>query len=240
MRVYIAGAGKLASELRDGLPPQAGREVLPWPGDPAGALTDALPHALAKTPADNAPTVVVHAGSGRELPAITAFCARTGAVLVELSTGSALEHTEAGFPIVLCPNTNILMLKFMAMLARSGSLFQGCAVQLTESHQAGKTSVPGTAVAMAEALGLPAAHIVSVRAPAEQMGRLGIPEAQLARHAFHRIQIEDGACALTLETRVQGDAPYAAGVGQILDAIAQHPLAARTYAINEFIELGWL
>ncbi|MDI9690464.1 hypothetical protein QM326_38275, partial [Burkholderia cenocepacia] len=65
--------------------------------------------------------------------------------LVELSTGSDLETGTYGFPVVLCPNTNILMLKFMSMLETSGHLFRDCDISVTESHQAGKTSVPGTA-----------------------------------------------------------------------------------------------
>ncbi|MFP3617023.1 dihydrodipicolinate reductase, partial [Paraburkholderia sp. SIMBA_050] len=39
----------------------------------------------------DAQSIVVHAGSGRELPAAIAFCQATGSPLVELSTGSDLE-----------------------------------------------------------------------------------------------------------------------------------------------------
>lgn len=232
MQVYIAGTGKLANELIAQLPPNPALTVARWPaetGENSGTHSKA-----------NEPAIVVHAGSGRELAAISDFCARSGSTLVELSTGSALAGSQPAFPVVLCPNTNILMLKFMAMLARSGSFFAGNDIRLVESHQAGKTSVPGTAVAMADALGLAAADIVSVRNPAQQAGELGIPEQNLGRHAFHRIDITDGTCSLRLETRVVGDAPYASGVGQILEAVRQHPLQARLYDINEFIENGWL
>ncbi|KAB2963532.1 dihydrodipicolinate reductase [Zoogloea sp.] len=226
MQVFIAGTGKLATELLDALTPNGGYALAPWPGEAAA----------------EARAIVVHAGSGRELDGISRFCQRTRSVLVELATGSSLEAAgaQAGFPIVLCPNTNILMLKFMGMLERSGALFKGSQIRITESHQASKTSVPGTAVAMAHALGVAAAEILSVRDSARQEQDLGIPPAHLGRHAFHRIEIQDGPCAISMETRVYGDSPYASGVDQIIRAIQQRELEKRLYSINEFIENGWV
>lgn len=226
MQVFIAGTGKLATELLDTLTPNGGYLVSPWPAE-AGA---------------EGPAIVVHAGSGREIDAIAAFCQRSASVLVELATGSTLEAAgaPAGFPIVLCPNTNILMLKFMCMLERSGPLFAGSQIRVTESHQASKTSVPGTAVAMAQSLGVAPSAIVSVRDRSQQQQDLGIPPAHLGRHAFHRIEIQDGPCAIAMETRVYGDSPYASGVDQIIRAIQQRALEKRLYSINEFIENGWV
>lgn len=224
MHVYIAGTGKLATELLAKLNSTAAITISAWAGE--------------RTPESRA--IVVHAGSGREIDGIASFCQRTSSVLVELATGSALEGAPATFPVVLCPNTNILMLKFMAMLERSGSLFTGSDIRLTESHQSAKTSVPGTAVAMANALGLAPAAITSVRDAAQQVAACGIPPAHLGRHAFHRIEITDGPCTIAMETRVYGDSPYASGVQQIISAIQQRELQARLYSINEFIEAGWL
>lgn len=221
----VAGAGKLAHEVRVGL------------GASAGQWTDR--HALPERAVDRV-TAVVHAGSGRELPEIVAFCRGRGAVLIELSTGTDVAALAQGMPVVICPNANILMLKFMAMLARSGHWFKDCRIAVTESHQANKTSVPGTAVAMAEALGVDPLAIVSVRDPAVQTGQLGLAPQDLARHAFHRIEIDDGACAITLETRVQGNTPYADGVRRIIGAALSHPLERRPYGVIEFIDNGWL
>ncbi|MBS0353653.1 MAG: hypothetical protein JSR83_07090 [Proteobacteria bacterium] len=120
---------------------------------------------------------------------MSAFCEETVSPLIELSTGSDVEDGEFGFPVVLCPNANILMLKFMAMQEASGQLFQSYKIELVESHQALKTSVPGTAVSMVHALGLAPEAIQSVRKPSVQHDTLHIPENQLARHAFHRICI---------------------------------------------------
>jgi len=224
MQVIIVGAGKLAKELLGSLELDTRHQVVSWEERaPVGGQA-----------------IVVHAGSGRELATVGAFCEETASPLIELSTGSAIEDGEFAFPVVLCPNTNILMLKFMAMLEVSGPLFRGYGIELVESHQASKTSVPGTAVSIAHALGLAPEAIQSVRKPSVQHDTLHIPENQLARHAFHRIRIEDGACSVQMETRVYGDTPYASGVARIVEAVHAHPLENRVYPVMEFITRGWL
>jgi len=224
MQVIVVGSGKLAKELLGALPAHGEAQVLPWAG--AGLRAEK--------------SVALHAGSGRELEAVCAFCESTHSPLVELATGSGLEGRAVGFPVVLCPNTNILMLKFMAMLERSGPLFRGYRTGLTESHQAQKTSVPGTAVGMAQALGLAPGDIRSVRDAGVQRDVLQIPREHLARHAYHRVLIEDGACSVTLESRVYGDAPYAEGVAHIVAAVRARPLENRCYSIMEFIDNAWV
>lgn len=220
MQVFIVGTGKLAAELLSAL--QA-RQVLPW--------ADSVP---AKDKA-----IVVHAGSGRQLGEVISWCRQSRSVLVELATGSALQDAS-GFPVVVCPNTNILMLKFMSMLAKGGHLFAGYKIELTESHQATKMSTPGTAVDIAQALGLESSDIRSVRDTAQQVNELQIPAEHLDRHAFHRVLIEDGTCSIAMETRVYGAAPYADGVARIIDAICSNALENRVYPINDFVENGWL
>lgn len=218
--LLIAGSGKLARELLLGLAPDAE----PWSerADP-GAVR-----------------AVVHAGSGRELPEILRFCRERALPLIELSTGTGIADLADGVPVVVCANANLLMLKFMGMLARSGPWFRGETVRVTESHQAGKTSVPGTAVAIAASLGMSPEAIVSVRDPVRQSADLGIPAADLGRHAFHRIEIGEGDCRLRLETLVTGDSPYAEGVRRIAEAVLAHPLEPRCHDVVEFIDKGWL
>jgi 4-hydroxy-tetrahydrodipicolinate reductase len=220
--LLIAGRGKLSRELLAGL----GSQARAWSegSDPPGA----------------AQQVVVHAGSGRELPAVVEFCRARSLPLVELSTGTAIHELAPDMTVVVCPNANLLMLKFMTMLERSGGWFKDARVRLVESHQAGKTSVPGTAVAMAQALGLDPVRIDSVRDPAVQSRLLGIAAEDLPRHAFHRIEIEDGPCTITLETRMRGDEPYVDGVRSIATVAATRMLEPRTYRVTEFVENGWL
>jgi 4-hydroxy-tetrahydrodipicolinate reductase len=224
MQIIIAGTGKLATELRSALKIEGFAPAISWADK--GAQPDK--------------SIVVHAGSGRELQAIAAYCEATRSPLVELATGSAIESMPIACPVVLCPNTNILMLKFMSMLEHSGPLFRGYDIKLTESHQASKTSVPGTAVHMASSLGLSSHDIQSVRDIGIQTADLQIPEPDLARHAFHRVLIQDGSCSVKLETRVYGEAPYAHGVAQIVTAVATHELENRVYSVMEFIHNGWL
>ena len=224
MHVYIAGTGKLATELLEKLEPHNELVIRRW--------SDAVE--------TNARSIVVHAGSGREVDSIAEFCARTTSALVELATGSTLEGAKSTFPLVLCPNTNILMLKFMSMLERSGSMFTGYKIRVIESHQAAKTSVPGTAVQMAASLGVSTSEISSVRQPSQQEKELKIPHEHLARHAFHRIDVQDGPCTISMETRVYGDSPYASGVQKIIEAISQRELQPRIYSIIEFVENGWV
>ena len=224
MQVFIVGTGKLAIELLEAMGADPASEVIPW----------------ASKGENQGPAIVVHAGSGRELNAVVAYCQATRSTLVELATGSEAETASQGFPVVVCPNTNILMLKFMHMLEQSGHLFSGYPITLTESHQQQKTSVPGTAVAMAQALGLDSTAVRSVRDPQVQVDALKIPTEHLARHAYHQIVIEDPVCSITLETRVYGTSPYADGVARIITAIRAHALEDRTYPIGEFVERGWV
>ena len=218
--LLIAGSGRLARELLTGLAPEARA----WSERSLAAPARA----------------VVHAGSGRELPEILRFCREHSLPLIELSTGTGVAELADGVPVVVCPNANLLMLKFMAMLARCGPWFRGESVRLTESHQSAKTSVPGTAVAMAASLGLSPEAIVSVRDPALQASGLGISSTDLGRHAFHRIEIGEGDCRLRLETLVTGGAPYAEGVRRIVEAALAHPLEPRCHDVVEFIDKGWL
>ena len=224
MQIQIVGSGKLATELLTQLSLAVPYMVHRW--------------SSASTTED--PSVVVHAGSGRELEEVIDYCRKTNSALVELSTGSRLQIVSPAFPVVLCPNTNILMLKFMNMLTRSGKLFKGYHLEVTESHQAEKRSAPGTAIAIAQSLGISANEVVSVRDPEVQQTVLGIPAEHLARHAMHTILIEDGTCRILLETRVYGASPYADGVAKIVAAVAAHHLENRVYAIDEFIEYGWV
>ena len=224
MQVLVVGSGKLASELLDGLSLPAPFYMCRWP-DPRKTCSRAI---------------VVHAGSGRQLGEVAAYCRETHSVLVELATGSKIEGAAPGFPVVLCPNTNILMLKFMNMLAKCGKMFNGCRIELTESHQAQKHSTPGTAIAMARSLGLAEQAVISVRDRDQQLSMLHIPPEHLDRHALHSIQIDDGACRVQLETRVYGSSPYADGVSKIVSAAAMRELENRVYAVDEFVERGWI
>lgn len=223
-QVIIAGKGKLATELFDSLEIPELLTKCSWKNNETNSIR----------------SIIVHAGSGRELPEIVSFCKKTNSTLIELSTGSVLEGEQQSFPIVMCPNTNILMLKFMNMIAKSGHLFSGCEIEIMESHQSSKKSTPGTAVAIAQSLSVNPNLIKSVRDPEDQKNLLNIEEKHLHRHAFHSIRLVDGPCQVVLESRVFGESPYASGVSKIINATFFNVLENRTYSINEYIENGWV
>ena len=224
MHVVVVGAGKLASELIDHLP-----GLLPYPVDRWSDRGRA-----------GGKVVVVHAGSGREMPDVIAYCRERGCTLIELATGSVLETEGVAFPRVLCPNTNVLVLKFMNMLEKSAAGFREYAVSIVESHQSTKTSVPGTAVSMARALGVPDGDVASVRDPREQASRFHIPAEHLDRHAFHRVVIQDDCCEIMMEVRVLGASPYVNGVARIVEAALARELENRAYTALDFVEAGWI
>jgi len=146
--VYIIGSGKLANELLKGLDFNQEYKVFAWADRNNNEAEIAI---------------VVHAGSGRELNEAVSYCKQTGSTLIELSTDIDYKQDYLDIPVVLCPNTNILMLKFMNMIEKSGQNFSQYQISIIESHQANKTSVPGTAVAMAKSLSMQDDAIESVR-----------------------------------------------------------------------------
>lgn len=225
IQVLIVGSGKLANELLENLNSSSIRSVLPW------AQRDTI---------WNGCRIIVHAGSGREIENVVTFCSLHHLVLVELSTTGDLENVNPEFPIVICPNTNILMLKFMAMLQSQGHLFSEYDKELLESHQANKKSEPGTGMSMAESLGLPKEEIISVRDPLIQERRIGIPSEHLSRHAFHKIRITDGNVGIVMETKVLGQAPYALGLARIIEGICKRDLEPGKHEILKLIRNGWI
>ena len=164
VQVIIVGSGKLGRELFTSFKERSAFPVIAWTGDAAYSF----------------PSVVVHTGSGRELDDVVSYCERTRSILLELSTGSTLLKREVACPVVICPNTNILMLKFMVLLAQGGHHFKNYKIQITESHQADKSSVPSTAVNLAESLGVSPEKIKSLRDVSVQRDVLGIPEEYLS------------------------------------------------------------
>jgi 4-hydroxy-tetrahydrodipicolinate reductase len=222
--IIVVGTGKLARELLSTLPSASTFKVIAW----------------ADTIKDEGSSVVVHTGSGRELENVINYCQKTGSILIELATGSEIENREIDFPVVVCPNTNILILKLLAMFAVSGHHFKNYKVKVIESHQSEKLSVPGTAVALAQSLGMPREEILSIRDPQQQSEVLKIPHEYLSRHGYHRVEIEDHVGSIVLETKVFGPAPYAGGLAQIISAVRFNKLENRRYNIMEFIENGWV
>lgn len=225
MNVYVVGAGKLATEIISSLKSPNIQSVVPW--------SDSTLH-------KDEDIIVVHAGSGRELESVYTFCTEHQKPLIELATNISSNKSHSAFPLVVCPNTNILLLKFMAMISKFGTNFIEYDKTIIESHQSTKTSAPGTAYAIAKSLGVENEKVESVRDPFVQEKALGIPGPFLSRHAYHKITISDSTVSVTLETKVFGSTPYSAGLAKIIDAMITRKLEKRVYDVLEFIEQGWI
>ena len=220
MKVFIIGSGKLANALNAGLSiPLC--EIHKW-----------------ETACQNLKekSILVHAGSGRQFDECWNFCSRTKAVFIELSTGLETERQEPDFPLLICPNTSILVLKTLNMIKAYGSYFEGNEISLTESHQATKTTEPGTAYTIADSLKIPHDKVISVRDPEVQLKKIGIPQEYLTKHAYHKIVIKDGDDEITIETKVLGHNTYVNGVRKIIEAILKYDWENRKYTILDLID----
>ncbi len=220
IEVLVVGRGKLAKELLHGLDSTSVARVVPW--DERDSL-------------GRKPCIIVHAGSGRQIDAVVEFCTRTGSVLLDLSTGESKLPDTTKFPVVICPNVNLQMLYFMAMVKRSSGYFIGQDIRISESHQASKSTKPGTAMYMAKSLGLPEKTIKSERDPKIQKEVIGIPSPFLDRHAYHQIVIRDAEVEIRLETRVLGKSAYASGLSKVIDIIARKRLDPGKYDIVDLV-----
>ncbi len=224
-QIIVVGNGKLAREILDNLKGKSVASVIPWNN---------------KSSLNKLPVIVVHAGSGRQLGDAISFCSENKSLLIDLSTSSYMRNEGIAFPVIVCPNANILVLKFMLMIKKCGQLFGGYKTTLLESHQSSKTSKPGTAINLAKSLGLQEDKINSVRDPDVQEKDLGIPQEHLSRHAYHRIEIAEENVALKFESRVLGQSAYANGLEKIIEGISGKMLEPRIYDVLEIVEYGWV
>jgi dihydrodipicolinate reductase len=135
MNIYVVGSGKLATAILNSSVTFPSCDILKWSSEAQYTSEKAI---------------IVHAGSGRELNELLAFCAKTNSVLIELSTGLETENLKSDFPLIICPNTSILMLKTLNLLRKYGCVFSEYEISITESHQAAKATEPGTAYAFAD------------------------------------------------------------------------------------------
>ena len=221
MRVFVVGSGKLANAMLSAKATFQSCELIPW--------ESAFQHLTERG-------MILHCGSGRQIAECITFCQRTGSAFIELSTGLETEHFTPDFPLIICPNTSMLMLKTMAMLGQFGKQFKDYQISITESHQSAKQTEPGTAYNLAHSLGYPVEQIISVRDKETQSVEMGIPDNFLEKHAYHKIVIRDGNDALTIETKVLGHASYADGVRQIIDLVSNQTLENRRYNVLELMQ----
>lgn len=220
MKIFIVGSGKLASSILSSNLLMESYDILKW---------DVQYQSL------NEKAIVVHAGSGRQLAECMSFCSRTKSIFIELSTGLETEKLNPDFPLVVCPNTSILVLKALNMVKANTRQFENYNITITESHQSTKKTEPGTAIAFANALNYPVDKIISIRGFKIQQSEIGIPVEYLDKHAYHRIVIKDGDDEIAIETKVLGHKSYAKGVKEIVEAVIKSSLENKRYMVWDMI-----
>ena len=128
---------------------------------------------------------------------------------------------------VISPNMGKQIVGFQAMLAYAArefpGLFDGYAMEITESHQRGKADVSGTARSLIpsfQALGLDIHEkdIFMERNPEIQHKQLGVPQNYLKGHAWHTYSLvsEDQTVSFQFTHNVNGRSIYVLGT---LDAV---------------------
>lgn len=218
--ILIVGRGKLADELVRGLDSPAISRVVRWDD---------------RDPGTDGHYMVVHAGSGRELNDVIGFCSETGSTLLDLSTEGSPFPATISFPVVICPNVNMQMLCFMAMVKHASGYFRGQDIRIAESHQATKSTRPGTALYLARSLSVPESGIRSERDPKVQSEVLGIPTSYLDRHAYHQIVIRDPEVEIRLESRVLGKSAYASGLARIIGMLSGMELSPGYHDVVDLV-----
>lgn len=225
MKIFVVGSGKLANAILTSNLSIQSCEIFKW---------ELQYQAL------NEKVIIVHAGSGRQLKECFEFCVRTKSVFIELSTGLETENMKSNFPLIICPNTSILLLKTLNIIKANGRFFENYKISITESHQSTKKTEAGTAYAFANSLKFPLDKIVSIRDPEVQRNKIGIPKEYLDKHAYHKIVIKDGSDEVTIETKVLGHDSYANGVKTIIETVLKYSLENKRYTVLDLVDNNML
>jgi dihydrodipicolinate reductase len=230
VRFVVVGSGQLSNYIHGNLA-KVGKamrfpidSVVHW--DSRDSVTEASP-------------IVVHVGSGRELPEVVRYCQASHAPLVQAATGmdyTAFLPASMNFILIEAPNISIPIVKLLFLLQQHGHLFKDYDVAITESHQERKTSLPATAVRMADAFNRPRETITSIRDPARQTSQFGLPEEYLDRHAVHEIVIKEGGCMVTIKSEAYGYDSYLYGIVSVAKGL--NLLKNGRYFITDLVRDG--
>lgn len=211
MHLIIVGRGKMARLFKE--------ECQKIPGEVTCTSVEELP--LPVIDKSEKP-IVIHVGSGRLLPKLIEECAEKDYRLIQASSGQKLPESVPGV-VINAPNLGLLILALLDVLPRLGALAQGidATTEVTESHQASKTSAPITAQIIAGHFGNPPESVKSIRDPNVQT-TLGVPSEYLDGHAYHFVKIKAHGVEAELAFKVHGRRAYFLGAlavaRKVLDA----------------------
>ena len=204
---------------------------------------------LAKNIFDEVSAVIYLEKDGKRYAEIMCFCNIYDIPLINLSTGIN-RRTSQAITFIDAPNIDIGILRKIKVFKMNTEGFRDnpekYEAYITEAHQSGKKSVPGTAKVLQEILGVIChPQIGSIRSP--YMAKLmGVPEYDLSGFGLHLVEIyekesnENGVRRRVFkeEFYVSGRDSYVKGLVLLLDIIPS--LEKRYYHINEIVEEGLL
>ncbi len=181
--------------------------------------------------------MLLHIGSGRQLEESITFCQKYQIPLIQGASGIKSQLPNMlNFPYIEAPNLSVPIIKFMTMLRKSGYLFKNSTIQITESHQKTKNTVPETAIHLANFLSIKKTNIKSIRDPQIQKKKYKIPDKFLTGHAYHEIAITEKGGSLKLSTSVWGRDTYIYGVLEINKI--KYILKNKKYHIADLVDQG--
>lgn len=128
------------------------------------------------------------------------------------------------FPVVRAPSLALRVIEFMKTVKFHSETHlkkNGLNVSICVSHQLTKKTPPGTALAIAELLGVPPSAIEDLRTTEAQKA-FGVPEEHLERHSYHSVRFGPADCATELTIRINGLREYAEGALIIAVALDKH------------------
>ncbi len=183
----------------------------------------------------SADSILVHVGSGRQYREALDLALERGYAFIQAATakGFSMEPPEPGRIVYIdASNLDLHLIKLFHWLKLGSRLFSPEEICIRESHQASKTSAPGTAHKICDILGVEHAAVESIRDRAVQSA-MGF--TNLEQHAYHEILIGSEGSQIRIETRIEGADSYVAGLRQILKAVPAMP--AGNYDVEELVGL---
>ena len=163
---------------------------------------------------------------GFRLNGIYDFCQKNNIPLINLATGLDIPKIKTMF--VDAPNIDIGILKKIKFIKKGVSGFIGKPDKyeafITEAHQSGKKSIPGTAKVLQEILvNICHPQIGSIRSP-EVAKMMGIPNHALGGFGYHLVEIYEDTSngrkrIYKEELYVEGRESYALGLIKLIEII---------------------
>jgi len=208
------------------------RESIAEPGRLAQAIVDygvdfeAFSVQDVRTP-QNADFLVYCRRSDTTLGAAVSFCHENRIPLALLSSGINADQIRAlRFPLIKVPNASLPIVRFLLDVEEAALRHKNWPVTITEHHQPTKKDVSGTALKIADMLGVGKEAIVSVRNWEQSQREHNIPEETREGYAIHDVTFtnpETNIDTTPLHVVVHGRETYARGLMTLAGAVLGHP-----------------